>query len=158
MTIYDVAPASDGRGGPHPLAGVPQAALDAAVKALAEAENFDRRGDVLIAEGDVEPVAHAILAAALASAPWQDHAGTTVTDWGVRTHTTYGAPYDQKEPSEAVAQGTAEQRTSHLTSAPGGTFNGRPFDRCEVVSRQRTSYPDVVTPWLPVQQDGASDD
>lgn len=67
-TRYDVPPASDGRGGPHPLAGVPQKALDAATAEL-------RRSDAYagIDSDDFEPVAHAVLMAGL-------NAMTDVTD------------------------------------------------------------------------------
>lgn len=59
MTRYDAPPASDGAGGPHPLANVPQAALDAAVAALAT-------GLVELDDDHmIEPVAHAVLASAL---------------------------------------------------------------------------------------------
>ena len=39
-TRYDHPDASDGHGGPHPLAGVPQSALDAATDSLTVALNY----------------------------------------------------------------------------------------------------------------------
>lgn len=70
MTRYDEPLASDGRGGPHPLAGVPQVALDAATKTLEDAVS-DFQGIVWALDcrpdGDVRPVAEAVLAAGLAA-------------------------------------------------------------------------------------------
>lgn len=84
MTGYDEPPASDGHGGPHPLAGVPQAALDAATEALLAATTEVRRSPdddaerVCYAE-DVEPIAHAVLLAAL-EAIKQTPTGTRIAD------------------------------------------------------------------------------
>ena len=67
MTYYDQPPASDGHGGPHPLAGVPQEALDAAedalLAALVPAPHNTRVSE--IDDEDVRPVAHAVLMAGL---------------------------------------------------------------------------------------------
>lgn len=67
MTRYDGPPASDGKGGPHPLAGVPQEALDAATEALNEGIVKD---DTYYAYLDntpdyIESVAHSVLLSAL---------------------------------------------------------------------------------------------
>lgn len=78
VTRYDGPEASDGRGGPHPLAGVPQEALDAAMKALTEAtmviqyahnESIPDETDPMIVldSDDIESVAHAVLASGLAA-------------------------------------------------------------------------------------------
>ena len=63
-TRYDEPVASDGRGGPHPLAGIPQDVLDAATGELRAAGPVDR-GCLVIEADDIEPVAHAVLLAAL---------------------------------------------------------------------------------------------
>lgn len=76
MTRYDEAPASDGRGGPHPLAGVPQRALDAAVTALRDANVATRDPHYLVIDStDVEAAAHAVLAAALEAQRWPPKVG-----------------------------------------------------------------------------------
>lgn len=68
MTRYDEPPASDGHGGPHPLAGVPQAALDAAATALTEALTSDSASSYcLLDPAEVPAVAEAVLASALAA-------------------------------------------------------------------------------------------
>lgn len=71
QTRYDESAASDGHGGPHPLAGVPQEALDAVTKALTEATTLMDIGDYgevrVLDSDDVEAVAHAILATGLAA-------------------------------------------------------------------------------------------
>lgn len=65
-THYDAPDASDGHGGPHPLAGVPDEALQAAQRALRDGLTFDSRTGFYVMEpDDVEPVADAIVAAAL---------------------------------------------------------------------------------------------
>lgn len=48
-TRYDHPEASDGRGGPHPLAGVPQSVLDAATAALAAVDRVDGVKPVIVA-------------------------------------------------------------------------------------------------------------
>jgi hypothetical protein len=59
MTRYDEPEASDGHGGPHPLAGVPQSALDAATDAFMAA-------DVWVVDPDhARPIAEAVLMAGL---------------------------------------------------------------------------------------------
>lgn len=63
MTRYDTPSASDGRGGSHPLAGVPQSALDAAEAALWDAGPRDNVY-LHIDQSEVREVAHAILIAA----------------------------------------------------------------------------------------------
>ena len=65
MTRYDEPGASDGRGGPHPLRGVPQEALDAAAETLAEALRTGVDMD------QVESVAHAVLASGLVHMDWR---------------------------------------------------------------------------------------
>jgi hypothetical protein len=74
MTRYDEPEASNGKGGPHGLAGVPQSALDAATKAL-EGATYDltykpsssssETDTVRALDTEVESVAHAVLLAAL---------------------------------------------------------------------------------------------
>lgn len=68
MTCYDEPPASDGRGGPHPLAGVPQSALDAATNELKSSlalHGLDNTDEVdTLDEDDIESMAHGILLAA----------------------------------------------------------------------------------------------
>jgi len=58
MTIYDDPPASDGKGGSHPLAGIPQEVLDAAVEALTNARDF---GGIDVDDDDLQPIAHSVL-------------------------------------------------------------------------------------------------
>lgn len=64
MTRYDAPSASDGHGGLHPLAGVPQAALDAAEQALWDAGPRDNVY-IHIDRDEVGLVAHAVLIAAI---------------------------------------------------------------------------------------------
>lgn len=71
MTRYDRDDASDGQGGRHPLAGVPQEVLDASVLALTFAG--EQRGNAVAGfessmvyeADDLEPVAHSVLLSAL---------------------------------------------------------------------------------------------
>lgn len=65
-TQYETPTASDGEGGPHPLAGVPQEVLDAAYKELDEAYSYGMfaKPD----DDDIESVAHAVLLAAIQAA------------------------------------------------------------------------------------------
>lgn len=65
MTIYDEPPASDGKGGLHPLAGVPQEALDAAFEELRNALPLYDQDEGKYEPDDVEAIAHAVLSAAL---------------------------------------------------------------------------------------------
>ena len=58
MTRYDEPPASDGKGGPHPLAGVPQHILDAARNFMDDAADC----------GDIDPdMAHPLADAVVQS-------------------------------------------------------------------------------------------
>lgn len=74
MTIYDEPSATDGHGGPHPLAGVPQEALDAARKALEEAcSEYELPNGSIHAEpitldvldADFDEIAHSVLMSGL---------------------------------------------------------------------------------------------
>src|SRR5689334_22083641 len=55
-TRYDTWPSSDGMGGPHPLAGVPQSALDAVVRALDDACYAHVSGLRAFEREDLEPI------------------------------------------------------------------------------------------------------
>lgn len=55
-------PASDGRGGPHPLLGVPQEALDAATQALQVGLTWESHG---LDDDLIESLAHSVLMAGL---------------------------------------------------------------------------------------------
>lgn len=63
-TVYDLPPSSDGRGGPHPLAGIPQEALDAATEELKNSANLHGFEDYLDSD-DIESIAHSILLVAV---------------------------------------------------------------------------------------------
>jgi hypothetical protein len=69
VTRYDRDDASDGQGGRHPLAGVPQEVLDAAVTMLTlglEPAGSEEGPEMLVVDADdVEPVAHSVLLLAL---------------------------------------------------------------------------------------------
>ena len=67
MTRYDEPSASDGKGGPHPLAGVPQEALDACVEELKSVGYTNASHQLVLAidDDEIEAVAHAILLAGL---------------------------------------------------------------------------------------------
>lgn len=75
MTRYDDPPAGDGHGGPHPLACVPQAVLDAARDSLEEMTLLGRftEGKYLVLDaepgdrGSVEAISDSIVAAVLAA-------------------------------------------------------------------------------------------
>lgn len=70
MTVYDDYPSSDGYGGPHPLAGVPQAILDAVTLELENCfwdfgvEPGGRQMD----RESLESIAHSILQTAIVTA------------------------------------------------------------------------------------------
>lgn len=79
---------------------------------------------------------------ALGTVTSQDHAGTTVTDWGVQ-------PWDQPGPWTFHGYGVAyTEETARKAERQGEGV---------AVSRRRFITPSP-TPWVPVQQDGASDD
>jgi hypothetical protein len=63
MTYYDEPPASDGKGGPHPLAHVPQEALDAATNELKS--SLALHGVESMDEDEIESAAHSVLLVAL---------------------------------------------------------------------------------------------
>ena len=63
-TRYDEPTASDGYGGPHPLAGIPQEVLDAARRVLNEAKEL---GDLDEGRQDTDPIADSVVMALL---PW----------------------------------------------------------------------------------------
>ena len=66
-TEYDHPPASDGFGGPHPLAGVPAGALRAARRTLREADHPRAKDPhcLHVDRTQIDPVADAVLSAGL---------------------------------------------------------------------------------------------
>ena len=94
--------------------------------------------------------AHVAEALAAAGCLRDDREGETVTEWGVRwidvTGTAFEAGYIRMRGPNERPYATAED--ARRDSSPV----------THVVSRQRTTFPDVVTDWTPVTDGGDTDD
>ena len=103
-------------------------------------------------DDDIEQRHNAHVAAALSAAGClrDDREGETVTEWGVRwidvTGTAFEAGYIRMRGPNERPYATAED--ARRDSSPV----------THVVSRQRTTFPDVVTDWTPVTDGGDTDD